>query len=343
MNMRRNGLGLLASLAFTCLAASAACAKTVLRVGDSYPAGHPVSETSIKAWIKAVEAKVGDEVGFEYYPAQQIGKAKDLLSLVSSGAIDVALIDAGYNPDKLPLSEVSHLPGTFERACSGTMAYWKMITEGTPAKREWQRQGLHPILGYAFNPFQVFLTKPFHTLAELKGMKLRSAGPAVDETIRALNAVPIRMTTAETYQSLSRGTIDGGMFSVATARAYGFDSLSKASTLGANFGGTTVGYAMNQARWAGLSPKVQAAMSEASIATMRQACKTAESADEASIAKMRAAGMALITLSPEDQAAMQKIAAKAQADWAADEDRRGRPGTQVLREFIGDVRQQAAN
>lgn len=134
----------------------------------------------------------------------------------------------------------------------------------------------------------MFLTKPFTTLAELHDAKLRSAGPAVDETIRALDAVPIRMTTAETYQSMSRGTIDGGLFSVATARAYDLDTLSKAATLGANFGGTTVAYAINETRFKSLPPEVQQAMADASTETMREACEAAERADDATIAKTAA-------------------------------------------------------
>src|ERR1035437_10250016 len=82
--MPRNGTIAIAVALLLPLLGSAAEARMMLRVGDSFPPGHPVSENTIKVWMSEVERSVGDEISFQYYPSEQIGKAKDLLSLVAS-------------------------------------------------------------------------------------------------------------------------------------------------------------------------------------------------------------------------------------------------------------------
>jgi TRAP-type C4-dicarboxylate transport system substrate-binding protein len=336
--MPRNGTIAIAVALLLPLLGSAAEARMMLRVGDSFPPGHPVSENTIKVWMSEVERSVGDEISFQYYPSEQIGKAKDLLSLVASGVVDVGMIDAGYNADKLPLSEVEHLPGTYTTSCEGMAAVWHMMTEGTAGRLEWQPLGLHPIIAYAYNPFQVFTIKPFHSLADLGGRKIRTAGPAIDPTVTAIGAVPIRMPATETYQSLSRGTVDGGIFTIATLRAYGVDKLVKAGTVSANLGGSAVSYAMNARKWESLSPRVQAAMTAAGTTAMRNGCEKAQTADTASLQEMHDAGFQPVTLTAEDQAKLDALAGSLSKAWADALDKRGKPGSKVLAEFIAQAK-----
>src|SRR4051812_16419338 len=107
----------------------AASAQTVkFRVADVYPTGHPVSTTTIKVFMDDLKARLGDKIEFEYYPAEQLGKGKDLLSLTQSGVVDIGLIVPSYISDKLPLSAVSELPGGYKTSCQGTLAMQQLST-----------------------------------------------------------------------------------------------------------------------------------------------------------------------------------------------------------------------
>src|SRR3990167_6394737 len=59
--------------------------KLVLRVADQFPQGHFLPRYGIKPWMEQVTKASNGEVQFEYYPSEQLGKAKDLLSLVQTG------------------------------------------------------------------------------------------------------------------------------------------------------------------------------------------------------------------------------------------------------------------
>ena len=63
----------------------------MMRVADVYPVGHPVAETTIKVFIDQLKAK-DVPIDFQYYPAEQLGKGKDLMALTQTGVVDIGLV-----------------------------------------------------------------------------------------------------------------------------------------------------------------------------------------------------------------------------------------------------------
>jgi len=101
------------------------------------------------------------------------------------------------------------------------------------------------------------------TLENLKGLKLRSTGGAQDLTMRNLGAIPVRMAAPDTYESLSRGTLDGVVFPLDSVVSYNVEKLVKYSTEGANFSSFIVAYSISDAVWNQLTPEVRKIMIEA--------------------------------------------------------------------------------
>src|SRR3546814_10459183 len=73
-----------------------------LRVADSFPTGHYIPDALTKPFMEEVERKTNNAVKFEYYPGQQLGKAKDMLSLTRSGVADIAYVAPSFDSDKMP-------------------------------------------------------------------------------------------------------------------------------------------------------------------------------------------------------------------------------------------------
>src|SRR3546814_6004609 len=83
----------------------------------------------------------------------------------------------------------------------------------------------------------------------MEGLKLRTAGGAMDATARAFGAVPVRMAAPEIYESLSRGTIDGMLLPYASVLSYDLAGLTKFATTKENFGSAVLTYVMSEAKW----------------------------------------------------------------------------------------------
>jgi TRAP-type C4-dicarboxylate transport system substrate-binding protein len=120
----------------TALPAAGADARE-LRVADSFPVGHYLVRLLLKPWMDEVTKRTNGAVTFNYFPNQQLGKAADLLRMTQAGVIDIGYIAPSYASDKMPVSEVAQLPGTFETACEGTLAYWKVARGGLVEKYDY--------------------------------------------------------------------------------------------------------------------------------------------------------------------------------------------------------------
>ena len=138
-------------------AASAETKPVVLRVADHLPANHFLVEPLVKYWMNLVTERSGGAVTFEYYPAEQLGKARDMLTLALTGVTDIAGIVPSYISEKLPLSVVAELPGSFDTACRGTLAYAPLLEDGGAlARNEYALLGFRPLFSIVLPPYQVF-------------------------------------------------------------------------------------------------------------------------------------------------------------------------------------------
>jgi TRAP-type C4-dicarboxylate transport system substrate-binding protein len=303
------------------------------RVADVYPVGHTVPNSTIKVFMEDMKKRLGDRVEFEYYSSEQLGKGKDLLSLTQNGVVDIGLIVPSYVSDKMPLSAVSELPGAYKTSCEGTRTLHQMVTQGILEKNEFGPNKVHVLITHSFAPFQAFSTKPYQSLKSLEGQKLRTLGLVTDLTIKRLGAVPIRISAPEINEAMSRGTIDGGLMGIATVVSYDLTRYLKAATYGESFGGTIVTYAISDANWKKLPPDVKDAMTAAGETATRSGCEFADAAVESEYAKLKAAGVAVVQLSPEDRKTFDERMADIGREWADTLDKRGKPGSAVLSEL----------
>ncbi|MFO1182956.1 TRAP transporter substrate-binding protein DctP [Ottowia sp.] len=325
----------------SCLAAAALCvtgptsAQTKIKVADSFPVGHYLPKyftTPMMERLKADPAAKGLE--FEYYPAEQLGKAKDMLSLTQSGLVDIAYVGPGFVSDKMPLSVVAELPLPYTGSCQATLAYWSLAKPGGLLdKKEFAPNGVRLLFTIVLPPYQVITRKPFSTLADIEGMKIRASGSAKELLLKKLKAVPVLMPTPEVYESLSRGTIDGVLFPFNSLAPYEIDKLSKTGTIGSNFGSYVANWVISEKRYQSLPPALQKDLSAMGDELTHSVCKKVEQDEAGDIEKTRAAGVKLTPLSPADAQTLHRVAAEVATEWAQNLDRRGKSGTEVLSAF----------
>lgn len=328
---------LVASVAFLMSVAQIANAtdQIKLRVADSFPVGHYIPKALTQPFMDEVRRLTNNAVQFEYYPGEQIGKAKDMLSLTQSGVIDIAYVAPSFVSDKMPLAAVAELPGSFTQSCQGTAAYWKLAKEGgILAEKEFKPLGVHILFTLVLPPYQVFVGNgKIENLKSFKGLKIRTSGSAKDLAVRKINAVSIQMATPEVHEALSRGTIDGMLFPYSSILSYDLQNLVKYSTIGENFGSFIVNYAISEKRWNALSPEIQNAMNEAGDMVTARACKISQKHESADAKTIEKAGDTLVTLSPEDKKTVSELMSSVGREWAHALDKRGKAGTEVLNAY----------
>ncbi|MEO6268771.1 MAG: TRAP transporter substrate-binding protein DctP [Lautropia sp.] len=311
----------------------AASAETVLRVADSLPVGHFFAERGLKFWVEDVRKRTDNAIKLQHFPAEQLGKAKDMLQLSMSGVADMSYVVPSYVSDKMPLMTVSELPGLAKTSCQGTEAFWKLAHDGVLAKRELDPNGVVILISTILEPYQIYTSKPIDSLAGVAGLKLRTAGGAQAATMKALGAVPVNMAAPDTYDSLTRGTIDGVVFPSTSLLAYDLPGRLKAGTRDVSFGTVLITYSMSKKRFQAFPEKVQQAMLAAGKAASRNVCEFLDGSTVANREKIEAAGVKHFKLGDADLAKLEQASESARKDWAAQLDRRGLPGSEVLEAY----------
>ena len=320
--------------ALLALAATPAGANERLRLADSLPIGHFFAVSGTKVFMDRVQALSGGTVTFDYFPAEQLGKAKDLLSLTVSGVVDIGYVVPSYVSDRMPLSAVAELPGSFKTACEGTKAYFDLAESGVLRDFEFVPNKVKTLFALVTPPYQLFTTREkIVSVATIAGLKLRTTGGAMDATVRYFNGIPIRMAAPDMYQGLSRGTVDGTLFPYSSVISYDLAGLIHYATSDENLGSAVLTYVISLDRWARLSPKVQAVLQQAGREATEQACKAADADVARDIATLRAKGVTIGPFPEADRPALRQAANAVAAEWSTDLDKRGKPGTQVLDSF----------
>ena len=122
---------ILASAALVAVACPAAAQeKITLRLAESLPAGHVIHELVAKPFMELVTKATNGQVVFQHYPAEQLGKAKDMAQLTVAGVADVSYIVPSYSSEKYPLTAVAELPGIFDTECQVSLAFYKISHNG---------------------------------------------------------------------------------------------------------------------------------------------------------------------------------------------------------------------
>ncbi len=306
-----------------------------LRVGDSFPATHYIAENATKPWMENIRKLTGGKVQFEYYPSEQLGKAKDLLSLTQTGAIDIGYVAPSFVTDKLPLTVVGELPLAFTKSCEATTALWALTKEGGLLdKAEFAPNKVKVLWSMVLPPYQLYMAKDnIASMAVVKGRKIRTSGAAKVLALRNLGAVPVSIPSPEMREALHRGTVDGMLLPHNSVAIYGLSTGFKYATIGHNFGSFVVTYLISRDKWNSFPPEVRKAFDQAGEEIMKSICAYTDEAEAKDVEALKKDGVNFVSLSDDEAAKLKGVMDGVSAEWAKLLDGRNRPGTEVLKAF----------
>lgn len=317
-----------------CLLSPIASAQSItLRLADSLPTSHIIHQVVTQPFMDAVEKESGGKVSFQFFPGEQLGKAKDLLSLTQAGMADIGYVVPAYASDKMPLSAALELPGIFTNYCQGVKAFYALTREGGfLEKNEFTPNNMVPLVTFLLPPYQILFGtgKSIESLKDIEGLKTRSAGGAMDFMLKSMNLVPVRMTPPEVYESLSRGTIDAVVFPYMSAESYGVANLLKSGTAQLNFGTVALTYSISKAKWKQLPEATRALLERVGKNVTFASCDAFLKIEDESLARVEARGVKRVQFSGADMAVLDSVFDRVGGDWAKALDDRGKPGSAAL-------------
>ena len=214
----------------------------------------PIQKDLLEPWTQKIEKESGGRIKFEIFPSMSMGgKPPELYRQVRDGLADIVWTLPGYTPGVFPHTEVFELPGVHLGDAKATnLAIYDMMDELAPDLKD-----IHPLLVHVHAGQAIHTTqKEVHTVADVKGLKLRTPTRTGSWVIESWGAEPVGMPVPALTQAMSLGVVDGGLVPFEVVGPLKLDELVSYSIEGAGknsrFGTSVFLLAMNKDRYESL-------------------------------------------------------------------------------------------
>lgn len=276
--------------------------KIVMRMGTGSAGLHQQNATMAE-FKKQLEAKIGDKIEVQIYPASQLGTMAQMVQGTQDGSIQAVFCPSGYFAQIAPVVAIIDLPYFFKNS---DQAY-KILNAGTPLDSYMAGKGF-VVASWLRGVDRVILSKkPIADMNDIKGMKLHCfPNPIAQEEIKAFGGVPTNIDTGDVSVALQQGTIDGTVSDVTFFNAMKFYVSAPNLTL-APHGAITNVFAISKVWLDGLSEDVRKAILEtAKEVTVNFEYDYVEQFGKKSLETMVANGLKVVEPSAQFEADLQK-------------------------------------
>jgi TRAP-type transport system periplasmic protein len=319
-------------LLFACLAA---CVHqepgvTELSYASPYSPGHPFSRADI-TWMQWVEQQSGGTLRIKPFWGGTLLSSEHAMIELRHGVADVGLITPIYARGGTHLIRAQAGfyvdMDTFEQQ---TALYRCMAAAHPQFDRE-----LHGLVTLAVQggnlPGIVTRERAVRSLEDLRGLRLRAPSELLP-VLEHLGADPVDMPMGEVYSALAKGVLDGVLAPADTLRSLHFAEVASYFNTIKIPRGAYAARAMGSKRWSSLSAEHRALLERSTAVWEAALAREIKVAEEAGLSAGRAKGVEFHDISPEDQAAFDRIYAQDGETRARQLDRFGIDGLAVFRD-----------
>ena len=282
---------------------------------------------TIKQILEA-EAPGSFELKINYGDA--LGPPKKNPESVRANAFEAAQFCVGYYPNKFPLLSVLELPFLLPTELSRRAAIEMEVLTHPLIVEEMAKRWNIKFFGPSFLPRYEFIgNKRIETVEDLKGVKIRISGLNA-KALALFGAVPTMVTAPEGYTALDRGTIDSfGQAYTYAHGAYKLYEVSKYVTDGFNMSGFMCFQGVNIDAWNNTPEKVRQALPRAQTEAIAAMIKAYSKADKYWIPIFEE-HVEIVKIPPSELTKLQNVSEQIWDEWASDQEKKGRPGIEML-------------
>jgi len=295
------------------------------------PAKQTVDATD---WAKEIEKRTNGKVQITMFPGGTLTPPDKCYDGVVKGISDIGYSVLAYTRGKFPLTEVADLPMGIK---SGLVAT-KLINEYYKKFNPKEFGEVKVMYLHGHGPGIIHTKKAVRTLEDLKGTKIRCTGLAA-KIAAALGATPVAMPMSETYDSLSRGVVDGSMAPMEALNTWKWGEVVKFTTedYGASYS-TGFFVVMNKEKWNTLPPDIQKIIEKVNEEWIEKTGKVWDEIDKAGKEFTLKLGNQIIPLSKEENEKWAKAVRPLLDEYAKNMKDKGLPGEEALKFYLDQLK-----
>lgn len=284
------------------LPSGANAAEIELKMATGWTGG-PLMEIGAQAFAARVKEMSRGRIEIEVFPSGTLGPGLKVSETVKNGVADMGHTWIGYDWGVDPTAVLfGGFAGSFD---TERMLHWLYRNGGADLQAEWRKEKFNLVSMPLFiRTSEVFLhsRKPVRTLADLQGLKLRTAGAWL-EISKGMGAAPVTMPGGDVYPSLERGAIDATEWGTLWENiSPGFHRVTKYVIIpGVHQPTAPFELVINMKVWNSLSAEDQKLVRDAAFMTTIESWLTIGQEDAKALKFFRDQGNEIIELAPEVQ------------------------------------------
>jgi TRAP-type transport system periplasmic protein len=316
-------------------------AQTALTFSSWVPPTHHLTIWQAN-WAADVEKATGGRVKFQSLPKHP-SAPPGTFDAVRDGLMDLSYVTASYTPARHVLPAMAELPGAGATAEINSVAYRRIHWKHFHKVGEYN--GVKLLAVWTHGPGHMFNTKrPINSLADLKGMKIRTGGGIAEKFGNLLGASAFVKPAPESFELLNSGVADGVFFPLESVVSFKLDKVLKHATVfPGGFYSSSFGFFINQDKWAKLPKQDQDIIEKMSgEAAARSNGKSWDTADAIGLEALKKAAVKIDTASPAFVKEVMTRAKELDDEWIKAASAKGVDGAKVLAEFRDELKKVAA-
>ena len=324
---------LIATLFFVFWCSTSVLAQTTLTYSIFFPATHAQAKAG-ENWAKEIEKRTAGKVKINIFAGGSLTPADQCYDGVVKGISDIGMSLFAYTRGRFPLLEALDLPMGYPNGMVATLVANDFVKKMNPK----ELSEVKVLYLHAHGPGLLHTQKPVNTMADIKGMKIRSTGLSA-KIVENLGGVSVAMPQGGTYEALQKGVVQGTLAPMETLKGWKQAQVVKYTTDCTNIGYTTAMFVvMNKNKWEALPKDVQKVFDDVSQEWIAVAGKAWDEADVEGYKYSAELGNKVIKLSAAEEAKWEAAVKPVADGYIKNMESKGLPGKQAVQEVAGLIK-----
>jgi len=328
------------------LAGPAAAQQTIsLTAVDGYPPKALQVRTFIKFFIPETDKRLkarGNKYKIRWNQAfsGQIVKVRHVLTGMEKGLGDIGVVTSVFHQDKVPMQAIAYVtPFITSDAVLLSRTVDEMAEKFPEMKQAWLKYNQVLLTSFSvIDSYQMFFKQKITKIDQFKGLKIAGAGINM-RYLTGTGATPVVGSMVHYYNQFKTGAIDGSMLWTDAAVAFKLVDSGAKNMLKADIGtANSKALTMNLDKYKSLPKEVRDVIHEVARDYRDYTARAAMNDAAKAYANFKKKGGKVHQMSAAARTHWIKSMPNIGKDWAAGLDKKGLPGTAMLKAYMDKMR-----
>ncbi|MGD8561697.1 MAG: C4-dicarboxylate TRAP transporter substrate-binding protein [Desulfarculaceae bacterium] len=287
----------------------------------------------LERWAKAMEKETSGKWKIKLHYGGVLSPPKQQLDGLKGGVFEACQFCSAYTPAKLPLHAVMELPFISPKEPAQITAMVAAMWKHPALLKELRRWRAVPLLPGSLCTYNLMGKKKIAKVEDFDGVRIRIGGN-IAKVLKEFGAVPTLIPAPEVYEAIDRGTLDlvGFPWSFAFG-AFKIDEVSKYAIVDMNLGTMACAFLANQNAWKALPEEFKKIHKKWYDKSVQEWGGEYDTLNQKWTKKFKKR-LEFVNFPPGERAKLVNKAKAVWEKWAADAEKKGLPGKEVLAYYL---------